>query len=106
MRCKQAADVCYLHASTVKSMLARDGLPIISNAMSKSSKSRGWTRENCWMHTPEGSTDLVTLNSSVRLPGGTRRYDLRIGRFGDAPFQHKQVSHLSLGVVGGMQGTR
>ena len=33
--------------------------------------------------------------------GDTRRYDLRIGLFGDAPFQQKQVSHL---VVGGSWG--
>ena len=41
MRCRQAADVCYLHAITVQTMLARDGLPMISIAVSKSSVSRG-----------------------------------------------------------------
>ena len=104
MKCKGEADVCYLHASTVESMLAGDSLPVISTAMSKSSQSRGLTRENCGVHTPEGSTDLVTLDSSVRLPAGTRIYDLRIGLSEDAPFQQKQVSYLVAGCSGGYAG--
>ncbi len=104
MRCKQAADVRYLHASTVESMLARYVLPVISIAMSKSSKSRGWTRENCGVHTPEGSTNLVTLDSSVRPRCGSRRYDSRIGLFEDAPFQQKQVSYIVFGGSGGFAG--
>ena len=47
MRCMQAADVCYLHAITVQSMLAGDGLPMMSIAVSKSSISRGLICENC-----------------------------------------------------------
>ena len=34
----------------------------------------------------------------------TRRYDLRIGLFGDEPFQQKQVSNLVLGGSGGYAG--
>ena len=36
--------------------------------------------------------------------GDTRRYDLRIGLFGDAPFQRNQVSYLVVGCSGGYAG--
>ena len=41
MSFKQAADICYLHARAIESMLAGDSLPVMSIAMSKFPKSRG-----------------------------------------------------------------
>ena len=106
MRCRQAADVCYLHAITVQSMLAGDGLPIMSIAVSKSWISRGWIREKLWGDIPEGSTDLVTLDSSVRLQIVAGNVTYALACLEMHLFNTNMFAISSLGVGGGMQGTR
>ena len=105
-RFRQAADVCYLHAITVQTMLARDGLPMISIAVSKSSISRGRIQENCAVDVPEGSTDLVALDSLVLLHVVPEGLTYALACLEMHLFNRNMLAISSLGVVGVMQGTR
>lgn len=103
MRCKRAADVCYLHAITVESMLAGDGLPVASITVSKASKSRG-IRKRCGMDTPEGSTDLVTLDSSVPRQVVQENMTYALSCLEMHLFNRNKSAISSFGVVGGYAG--